>query len=125
MNKKPLSSKLLCFFCLIPYFGFIIVLFVGQHNIYLYKRMNKNKNTFHAVLYQILIYIPALIFMGAFGLIYSFVIIGHSDKVVIIWALIGMFITCLCIAVSCVIIYEQFIKKFQKDEQKKLENNLY
>ena len=119
-NKKMVSFKLLYYLSLLPFLGVVIVWIIGIYNVYAIK-----KKRIYCVLYYLLTMFPIILFGGIFIAVFLFCIEPLDDLALkIIISFVLAFIVCVCMAIAIVGIQKGMIERFEKEDEKQIENNL-
>ena len=118
-SKKTISCKKQFCIGLVPYIGFFIVFLVGYYGIH-----KRKKNWLYSIIYYFLCLVPVAFFFAVAYIVIYYAILGNNINLVITLSLVISYIMCVCCAVAFVFIFKAMIDKFEKDERKKIENNL-
>lgn len=110
--KKPVNYRLQSYLSLIPYLGFIIVMFTSFYNVY---RINKRR--LDVLLYFLQILIPLIVFGGAFFVAMMFIKDFENITLQIVMMLITSYVAGVCMAISCIGIAKGMINRLKKNSQ--------
>ena len=120
-TKKIFSLKLQYYLSLLPFLGVIIVWFIGMWNIYAFK-----KKRIYCLFSSLLTMVPIILF-GVVFIVVFILFIAPIDEVVLklVVSYILIFIVCVCMAITIVSLQKRMLERFEKQEEKQIENNLY
>ena len=121
-NKQNKTIKILNYISLIPYIGYIIVLFVGAFKVEHYKKGKQ-----YTLSFMLLSMICLAIFGAiAFLIVVLFIVNQEFFKPIVIIAIsILFYVAFLCAAISTNAVLKWMLNKFVKQEENDITNNLY